>query len=315
MVLSHSKCSELIWIVSACYVPVFFVCSGYTLKRKENQTFKEFVSQKCRRLLLPYLFCMVLIVAFNFIVGKILHQPFDGFRSTIGALYSRAELFPHGTENNILMLPMNSQPMWFLTALLVTIIAAYPLLKWNRDKKVVAITSVFLLILAFLFTELPVLLPWSTDCVPAFLLMILFGYWVREKEWMNLPRWYYAVMLTIYVVILYFNDTVNFSVRQYGNSVTLAVVSSLLGSLLLMKLSQHIEKVKVLRQPLAALGRHSLYIMCFHLPVLTVCAKIISGSSYSGPVLYALYLASVIIAIIAGYVLSLLVQRYILFLK
>ena len=69
VVLSHSQCHSLIWIVSACFVPIFFVCSGYTMKEKPCVTYMQFVRKKSKRLLLPYMFCMLLIVAFNYIVG------------------------------------------------------------------------------------------------------------------------------------------------------------------------------------------------------------------------------------------------------
>lgn len=310
VVLSHSQCSSLIWIVSACYVPVFFVCSGYTLRRKQDQSFKMFVKQKTRRLLLPYVLGMILILAFNFLAGMVLHQPFDVFRSTIGALYSRAELFPDGTDNNIMMLPMNSQPMWFLTALLISLVSTWPLLRW-RDKRSSAFMVALLLFTAYLFSLLPILLPWSIDCMPVFVIMILFGSFVRNHEWMKLPWWHYFVMLIVYILLLCFNDSFNISIREYGISISVTVLSALLGSLLLMKCSLLLEKSVILKISLVKLGQHSLYIMCFHLPVLTVCNKVISGFNFSEGLLFLLYLTSVFFAIIISYVLSVTVQKYI----
>jgi fucose 4-O-acetylase-like acetyltransferase len=60
---SLCPCFYRIWIVMACYVPVFFVCSGFTLKQQSNYT--DFIVKKSKRLLLPYLFCVVLMTAFN----------------------------------------------------------------------------------------------------------------------------------------------------------------------------------------------------------------------------------------------------------
>ena len=40
VVLSHSQCSNLIWLMSACYVPVFFICSGYTLMIQSKRSVK-----------------------------------------------------------------------------------------------------------------------------------------------------------------------------------------------------------------------------------------------------------------------------------
>ena len=313
VVVSHSYCCDLIWIVMAWYVPVFFVCSGFTLKRKSNYT--DFIVKKSKRLLLPYLFCMVLMTIFNFLSDLFLHQPFDFFRSTVGVLYSRTMLYPMDAEVNQLMLPKNTQPLWFLTALLASLLLAYPLLGVVKRKCMMLITALVLMALSYLFTFCPILLPWSLDTLPLFVLMVLFGVWIREYEWMKMPWYTYILMLIVYVGMLYFIGDINFSVREYGTSLLMTVVSALSGSLLLMKLSQMMARIQWLNKPLSILGQHSLYIMCFHFPVLTVCGKVIDALPFSGTILLCLSLSSVIIAIFVGYLLSVLVQRYIPFLK
>ena len=101
---------------------------------------------------------------------------------------------------------------------------------------------------------------------------------------------------------------------KFGNSVILAIVSSLFGSLLLLKLSQLIEKFEMLRRPLVALGRHSLYVMCFHLPVLTVCAKIIPILTGCEEIQYMFSLMSVALALVVGVFFSIKIQQCVTFL-
>ena len=213
------------------------------------------------------------------------------------------------------MLPMNTQPMWFLTSLFVTLVSTYPLLGVYRFKGRIVIMIFVMLILAYVLSCIPLLLPWSLDTLPLFVLMILLGVQMREKCWINLPKFIYSLIFVFYLVILYFNGDINYSIREYGNSLLMTVSTALMGSLVLIKFSQWISKITWLNKLLSTLGRHSLYIMCFHLPILTVGTKVIDILSFNDVFTYMLNFCMVVIAISLCVILSILLQRYISFLR
>lgn len=305
VVISHSRCYELIWILSACYVPVFFVCSGYTFKIKNGQTYSKFIVQKIKRLLVPYIFCISIIILFNYIVNIIFLQPFDWWRSIIGSIYSRAMLYPMNIEPNVYMLPMNSQPMWFLTALFITLQISYYILRIQMKKMIMILSIFILLIITYVMTFIPILLPWSVDCISIFTIMMLFGMYINKYRLINLPWYTYIIMTIVYLMIISYNGEVNFSIRLYGKSLFMTIISSLLGSLLLMKLSLWISKITWLSRLLITIGRNSLYIMCLHLPLLTIGHKLTNDSTNN-----LLNICSVLFAISLSYVCSRIIERY-----
>ena len=101
------------------YIPLFFIASGYTIKK--GLTPKDFLFKKSKRLLLPYLiygslFTLFYICIRNFNFFELTNS--DQTQPIIGLFYSRYCLFEYGTDPNVYFLPFEAtSTLWFLTAL------------------------------------------------------------------------------------------------------------------------------------------------------------------------------------------------------
>lgn len=97
---------------SLIFIPIFFICSGYTTNTQHPINLKN----KTLRLLLPYFIFSLLYVVVRCLSGKHLD-----FFSLTGCLYSRFSLFPLSTPDNVYFLRM-SGPTWFFTALFTSFV-------------------------------------------------------------------------------------------------------------------------------------------------------------------------------------------------
>ena len=121
---------------------------------------------------------------------------------------------------------------------------------------------------------------------------------------------------TPYIVIIQFNGNINYSIRNLGNDLTITFISGILGSILIVWLSRMIDHTK-LKKPIIALGRNSLLIFCFHIPIISAFNYIIEQvfCNASNSVFYLGGICSVILTAIIGYYLAQVLYKAFPFLK
>lgn len=286
------------------FVPVFFVLSGYTYHAKEI-SFGDMARGKAKRLLVPYAVANAILVGI-FVIKDILfcamgrqaigEVGFDIAMKVVGSLYARNQIFVSGmdtllginTENPIPLYTAYNSPTWFLPALFVTILV-FDLLyrKFEGNWKRILLANLVLLVVAVLYHYIvPVLLPWSLDCIPMFLLLYLLGYVLATENVLQKLCQKPAIILVLMLVFsasAFVNGSANFSIRLLGKSVTLALlnagISSVLILLLCYAIAQKREKTSSneikIKNPLAFVGRHTLFILCYHYPILVVGVAVI----------------------------------------
>ena len=256
VIFSHSGGQHgLMTIIGGFFIPLFFVVSGYTLSMRDGQGYGAFMVKKAKRLLVPYVF---------FSIGLLLL--YRCFLSTdiIGAVYSRYCLYPFHEDNNVFFLRAGNAPLWFLTSMFVTYGAVWGLMKSGKYLPYVVIIY---LLLTYVLDFLPILLPWSLDTAFLMALFIYIGTWIKKMRidnkiksnvfiWVSLP--------IVYVLFCYLNGEPNLSVREYAHSFLLILVTGTIGSLIVIRLSQHLEHTCLCRV-LSAFGRHSLVIFCIQM--------------------------------------------------
>lgn len=107
--------------LTAGYVSIFFVASGFTYKSK--QTFSSEIGKRSKRLLLPYFF----YVSLSIILMNIFQIKGDFIHQVLGMIYSRYSLY-FGIKDvgdvSLLTQTCNS-PTWFLTALFTSLMVMY----------------------------------------------------------------------------------------------------------------------------------------------------------------------------------------------
>lgn len=262
------------------FVPVFFVVSGFTYHTKE-ESFLLFLKRKAKRLLLPYITANGVLFLFfllkDVVVGsKNLSEMLSGF---LGIFYSRNQLLVSGPENVYLMTNLNS-PTWFLTALFLTIVVFELLVRrWQGNGKKMMLVAVVLLLLANLYHYLcPMLLPWSADAVPYFLLFFMWGRFMKEKEvlaFFDRKKGVLLLAVVIFVVTALINGSANFSIADYGVSTTLALYNGVSSSTLLMYLCLKCDKY--IPKFIVVTGQHTLFILCYHLFLFEIFKTVLPG--------------------------------------
>lgn len=255
VICSHVYPPLMSW-ASPCFVPIFYVLSGFTTTHVVS------IKSKFTRLIIPYLLFSVLLV-----VG---HRHFT-LTSLTGIAYSRYCLYPLSTEDNIIFLDSCNQPLWFLTSMFLSFVLLSIAQRVGRLWFVVP----FFLLLTFCLTFLPILLPWSIDTVFLTALFIMAGIELRRRNIMGKMNVEHKFGITfVYAILTYFCGTVNLSVRDYGTSLFLYLPAALLGSVMLMIISEYMSRVGIF-VVIQKLGQHSLPIFCIHVAFINVWDKIL----------------------------------------
>ena len=253
------------------YMPVFFVAAGYTYRNK-GESFQAFAANKAKRLLLPYLVCNILLVAFYIVRAGGFSKP-----ALLGIFYSRSMLMSAKSSWNMALMPALNAPTWFLACLFLCL-CLYFLIdrKFTEENKRRKVIVLAMLVGVVLRTLSPVLLPWSLENALFFLGFLEVGRFLKETglSWLRKNEWIYANFLIAFVALSYMQGTVNVSISEYGRSMILYFFTGSLGSILCMKAAELTEKyLKVLTKPLAFVGRHTLTILCWHLLAIEVIKK------------------------------------------
>ncbi len=169
----------------------------------------------------------------------------------------------------------SSNALWFLTALTIVELLAYIVRKFFENKKYMRIFICLLSIsLAYLcsYFKTNTYLPWNIDV--AFFLYPFFELGALTKElFIKLKgsgnKLYFAIIGIALMVLIVFlapinsEYIVNIFRCNYGNSLLLYYLTSLLGSLGIILLSMAIEKIKLFAS-LKYIGKKSLIIMIVH---------------------------------------------------
>ena len=277
IVINHTniRIPVVTFLAGMFFIPLFFVSAGYTYRNK-GESFKTFVLDKAKRLLIPYVVCNVLLVGYFTVTGG-LSKP-----ALLGIFYSRSMLMAPGSEWNMGLMNCLNAPTWFLTCLFLVYCIYYVIDCKCADASKRRNVILFSMALGIILVEYsPVLLPWGLENALFFLGFVEAGRILKEGglTWLRKNEWIYANFLIGFVIISYLNVTggnvVNVSINQYGRSMIGYFLTGTAGSLLCMKAAELTEKyLKVLVKPLAFVGRHTLPIMCWHLLAIEVIKKV-----------------------------------------
>ncbi len=282
------------------YVPVFFVLSGF-LWQPKDRSIKAQISGKAKRLLRPYLVTNLVLVGLFFVRDLIKADFSQTFFRTFGFLYGRNQLYADTQtlfsaglpeEGNAYFMTAMNAPTWFLPALFLTMFVTYLLFvvvshihrnEKNSDEiaeqtnaqRVMLFISLLILAAVIWHYLCPVLLPWSLDALPFFIGFFNLGYILgKRRGWEYLVKrpWIFALLLAGLIVGGTVNGSANYSIADYGTSVMLAYFNAIAASLLIMYICylvrDHIPKA------LTFVGRQTLFLLCWHYPVLMAADRI-----------------------------------------
>lgn len=269
--------------LNACFIPLFFISTGYTYRKKEVN---KFFIDKINRLLIPYFFygcvLIVLIAILKCLQGA---NIFVNISSGIkGLLYSRYCLYPRTVKENMRFFENELSPLWYLTAAFVTSFI-FQFIPKSTYKKIM-LSSIVCIIITIELSYLPVLLPWSLDTAFMGAVFMLYGSSIRRIDWEKYTQkkliTYNIVNLILYILLVYVNPQINISVREYGNmgifSILITMLIGILGTNSYGLFCKLFEKTCVIKQ-LALIGKNTILLLALHRIIFSVVDRIALKSS------------------------------------
>ncbi|MBQ8189551.1 MAG: acyltransferase [Lachnospiraceae bacterium] len=307
------------------FVPAFFLLAGYTYLPKD-ETYGCFVKRKAKRLLIPYFVANFLIFGCS-IVKDLLLGNFalnKTLLSLLGIFYGRNQLFMNvDWEQNIYFMKILNAPTWFLPALFLTLISGEAICRKVEGKrnKLIVIMLILFAVLPLFHIMIPVLLPWSLDSLPCFLIFFLLGYILKDAAWFEKQSgqpmmkrlatvlWLLALLIASGLI----NGSVNLSIRYYGKNCLLCVVAATTSSILLMYAMYFIErKCTKVTEVISKPAKYTLSILCYHYFIgqtfSTLMMLVFWGKWGNNPLWWTVSLVAIILSVVGSIVLECLFQ-------
>jgi acyltransferase len=174
--------------IYAFHMPLFFILSGLLFSNRKP--FKDFLLNKTRSLLIPYVAFSVIAVI---LVKLLIDQPSNHFVKTM--IVSK--------RNNI----DYDQPLWFLTALFIIEIIFYFISKYFKNKYFILVAV--LVIGYYSSSQLGALaatniLPWSLDQALFYLFFFGLGYFLKQSGFLNKDLKRSLVLIVPSIIYVYF---------------------------------------------------------------------------------------------------------------
>ncbi|CAA7599593.1 Acyltransferase family [Acididesulfobacillus acetoxydans] len=268
VILGHTngRPQLLMKFIYSFHMPLFFFVSGYLFNVEKFRKFRwrDFLLYKGRRYIQPY-FAFAFTFYLLFVVlpearaalggAPVAIQPLEKY--LVGIFYSR------GTAA---WLPVSS-PLWFLTALFMTELFFFAVLKLTRTDLARFWLIGLLAFLGYLTSlKLSVKIPWNADTALTALAFFYAGRVLRAKGFVSVPiglRAIGAAALVSFFAVRYNHIIVSFDDNRYGDGL-LMYAGALAGILLAFALAQRLSEGRFLR----FLGRNTLLIMGLDFAVL-----------------------------------------------
>lgn len=287
VILGHSNFNQsAIVIISTFNMPLFFFLSGYLYnygKYKKNPN--QFVSQKIKRLVIPYFITNIIILCTYTILSFFEIYSFNRtfpLQHLIGIFYGNgAPLNPPTIYTNVL-----SIPSWFLLSLFCAFLILY-ILAAVHEKYGLRISG-FLGILFVLFgfkISKYLFFPWGFDIAFVSMIFMFSAYLINnykkdycEVAWLNFNNsknvnnhsknlkkiLFYCVLLLLLFTVISINGRVDMNTRNYAN-LPIFCIGGLVGTSIIIELAKNLSsKENLLTNSLVFLGKHSLIILLYH---------------------------------------------------
>lgn len=251
---TYEWCNVLDKMITSFNMPMFFLISGllFGYSKKDNQTV---LKDKGKRLLIPYLFTMLLVV-----VAKRLTPGEMAYKASVGGVEVLEDVFVKGGDR------------WFVYVLMWIFLISLPL------RKIAKTYLVFIIIAFALGLTIVDVLPdyFLMDRVVWFISYFLLGMYLSQYYCVvrQFLTKYWLVFLVLFVVL-----NIVFVVSLYEIGITWYIVLPLIGTALFMSVSFWIDdyskknnvQMKVVKY-LEYCGKYSLqfYLFTFAYPVIRV---------------------------------------------
>lgn len=257
VVLRHSIAwdanSEIFWKIGySLMMPLFFVTSGYWMKKK---SISAGLKTSCQYLLKPYVITVVLMDLVALAHRALTHQMDEWLQiflipSVLVSQYSRdGEITRIG-------------PMWFIFALFLSWCLFYLVIQIKEEKVQIALAVLSGIAATVL---LPMNLPFQIGqgCIGFFFLYA--GYQIKKKKLLDkqLPVWGWAVLVILWAAAAWFG-TMDLAFGDAKGGI-LTACGCICGVFIMIRIFLHVNLWEnKLTDALKWVGRYTMWILCIH---------------------------------------------------
>lgn len=215
----HTPIPYVAQLITNCYIPLFFICSGYTTS--PNKTIS--LNRKCSSLMFPY-FVYYLFFFILVLLGILKSGQYEFW----GFLYSRYQV----EEINLQSLYI--APSWFLCAMLLTFVLYKLISHINISIQFKALLSGIIGMLIVSFCKMN--LPWSLENTLLLLSYIYIGQLL--KNCLKSPNKSIVIiaLIIIYSYLAIYNGNVSISLSDYGRNIILCYILPIIAFYILFKI-------------------------------------------------------------------------------
>lgn len=268
IIIGHLSNSTINRVVFTFHVPIFFIITGYFML--EKGTVCDYVKNKFRSLIIPYICTCFVIIILGMINGFALNG-MDGAKCAI-IEWTYASLYGAGDTYKEPFYIKQIGAIWFLWATFWGGIFLKVILKLKNVQRIIIVIVLFLV---GYFSKDYFWFPLSIQAGCCATLFMYIGYICKcikpVYETISVEIKHFFLIIAIIVWLCFIKDFKSFWFVHcdFGRGVV-DIFGCLCACYVVMNISHIIEtKIKCLGIGLAYIGRYSLFILCIHIVELT----------------------------------------------
>lgn len=304
-------------VLSVAVIPLFFCLSGITFRIKENESFVSFLQKKLCTLIIPYLFAGIVSIVIYSLLGNFAADKLGVDARSTDILPNLLNLFYANAKNDTMKW---NNSLWFLPCLFcITVIV------WIFEKNIsgnkllvkrIAFMAITFILGQYLSQRLKLVLPLHLETSLSIIYCFEGGIILKPflskinamvHDELTLTKFQYLIISALCIAfglslsLLCSNKTISVRTDEYGSSLFLFIISSVLLVMGLLLLCIFFSRHKLLM--INSVGQNSLCILLWNkFPVLIVQtllpgASILSDIDSIGALLFAIIPSIICIAI------------------
>lgn len=257
--------SEYPWLNTVIYsfhMPLFFILSGFVFSKKPG---KIYLLKSSKRLLLPFIaFCVVLELPDILKWLTSLHfKDLDTLRLIL---------------NKIIAGAVWSTPGWYTITWFVTVLwMSTNLFNYILNKKVKDWYILLILVVGYLLSFIPWIIPFRISVVPMAIAYIWIGFLIRKyiSYIKSIKTVFYIIgggSVLIIITLLGSVARVDMKFAYYGIPIV-SLILSVVSVMFLGIIAIAVAKINILTKVFCLLGESSMVIMYLHIPMQTILVK------------------------------------------
>lgn len=255
VILGHLGVEKIDRVVYTFHMPLFFIISGYLLR--VDTSWKNFIKQKSKRLLLPYYISGGIICALVFFADILRGM----WTFILSDMYSVVGGVLYGTCAGSFDKIEGIGALWFLWALFLscTIVKLFSSCRYGY------IYICTLAVISYV-SSLWIILPFSIQPAMTAAVFVFMGWNLQkidlEAKLNNIYLFVLGILILFIEVILDIRVDIASNTYNYGVISAIGAVCICYSVVLVAKKIS--EKKSILKEQLAILGKYSLFILCIH---------------------------------------------------